>query len=77
MPKKIDPLNKKRYGSVTAILTVTDVKAAAAFYQKAFGFAKRGIMNAPDGIAIHAELTIRGHDTNVGAGNAADGIPRG
>jgi len=42
MPRKIDPLNKKLYGAVTAILTVTDVKAAAAFYQKAFGFAKRG-----------------------------------
>ena len=60
MPKKIDPLNKKQYGAVTAMLTVTDVKAAAAFYQKAFGFAKRGIMNGPDGKPIHAELTLRG-----------------
>jgi PhnB protein len=60
MAKKVDPLNKKLYGSVTANLTVTDVKAAAAFYQKAFGFAKRGIMNGPDGKAIHAELTLRG-----------------
>lgn len=60
MPKKIDPLNKKHYGPVTAMLTVGDVKAAVAFYQKAFGFAKRGIMNGPDGKAIHAELTLRG-----------------
>jgi len=60
MPKKIDPLNKKLYGSVTAMLTVTDVKAAAAFYQKALGFTKRGIMNGPDGKAVHAELTLRG-----------------
>jgi len=60
MPKKIDPLNSKQYGAVTAMLTVADVKAAAAFYQKAFGFSKRGIMNGPDGKAIHAELTIRG-----------------
>jgi PhnB protein len=60
MPKKVDPLNKKMYGAVSTILTVTDVKAAAAFYQKAFGFAKRGIMNGPDGKAIHAELTLRG-----------------
>jgi PhnB protein len=66
MPKKIDPLNKKLYGSVTAILTVTDVKAAAAFYQKAFGFAKRGIMNGPDGKAIHAELTLRGTTLMLG-----------
>src|SRR6266496_102762 len=36
---------------------VTDVKAAATFYQKAFGFQKRGIMNGPGGKPIHAELT--------------------
>src|ERR1700733_14615644 len=60
MPPKIDPLNKKVYGAVTTLLTVNDVKAAAAFYQKAFGFAKRGIMNGPDGKPIHAELTLRG-----------------
>lgn len=61
MPKKkIDPLNKRLYGAVSANLTVGDVKAAAAFYQKAFGFAKRGIMDGPDGKAIHAELTLRG-----------------
>ena len=60
MPRTIDPLNRKLYGSVTAMLTVTDVKAAAAFYEKGFGFAKRGIMNGPDGQAIHAELTLRG-----------------
>jgi uncharacterized glyoxalase superfamily protein PhnB len=60
MPKKIDPLNKKVYGPVTAMLTVADVKAAVAFYQKAFGFTKRGIMNGPDGRAIHGELTLRG-----------------
>ncbi len=66
MPKKIDPLNKKQYGSVTTMLTVADVKAAANFYQKAFGFAKRGIMNGPDGKAIHAELTLRGTTLMLG-----------
>jgi PhnB protein len=66
MAKKVDPLNKKVYGAVTAMLTVTDVKAAAAFYQKAFGFAKRGIMNGPDGKAIHAELTLRGTTLMLG-----------
>jgi PhnB protein len=59
MPKKIDPLNKKQYGAVSAVLIVSDIKAAVSFYQKAFGFAKRGIMNGPDGKAIHAELTLR------------------
>ncbi len=66
MPRKIDPRNKKLYCSVTTMLTVTDVKAAAAFYQKAFGFAKRGIMNGPDGKAIHAELTLRGTTLMLG-----------
>jgi PhnB protein len=60
MPKKVDPLNKKQYGAVTANLVVADVKAAANFYQKAFGFAKRSIMNGPDGKPVHAELTLRG-----------------
>src|ERR1700731_234653 len=60
MPKKIDPLNKKLYGPLTAMLTVTDIKAAANFYQKAFGFSKRGLMNGPDGKAVHGELTLRG-----------------
>ena len=64
--KKVDPLNKKQYGSVTAMLTVTDVKAAVTFYQKALGFTKRGIMNGPDGKAIHAELTLRGTTLMLG-----------
>ena len=66
MPRKIDPLNKKQYGAVTAILAVADLKAAADFYQKAFGFAKRGIMNGPDGKAMHAELTLRGTTLMLG-----------
>jgi PhnB protein len=60
MAKKIDPLNKKNYGAVSANLTVTDLKAAVGFYQKALGFAKRSIMTGPDGKPIHAELTLRG-----------------
>lgn len=63
MPKKIDPLNKKNYSAVTASLCVTDVKAAASFYQKAFGFEKRGIMNGPGGKPVHAELRLR--DTSL------------
>jgi len=66
MPKKIDPLNKKLYGAVSAMLTVTDIKAAVNFYQKALGFAKRGIMNGPDGKPIHAELTLRGTTLMLG-----------
>lgn len=58
--KKIDPLNRKHYGAVSAALTVSNIPAAASFYQKAFGFVKRGIMNGPDGKPVHAELTLRG-----------------
>lgn len=66
MPKKIDPLNKKNYTAVTAALCVTDVKAAVNFYQKAFGFVKRGIMSGPDGKPMHAELTLRGTTLMLG-----------
>ena len=66
MPKKIDPLNKKNYGPITVMLTVDDVKAAATFYQKAFGFAKRAIMSGPDGKPMHAELTLRGTTLMLG-----------
>jgi PhnB protein len=59
VPKKIDPLNRKLYGAVTVMLCVTDLKAAASFYQKAFGFTKRSIMNGPDGKPMHAELRLR------------------
>ena len=65
MPK-IDPLNKKNYTAVTAALCVTDVKAAASFYQKAFGFEKRGVMNGPDGKPMHAELSLRGTTLMLG-----------
>jgi PhnB protein len=60
MPKKIDPLNKKHYGAVSTMLTVSDIKAPVNFYQKAFGFAERGIMKGPGGQLIHAELMLRG-----------------
>ena len=73
MAKKIDPLNKKHYGAVSAILTVSDMKAAVNFYQKAFGFAKRGMMTGPDGKPIHAELTLRGTTLMLGPENPALG----
>src|SRR5437763_13866304 len=66
MPKKIDPLNKKNYSALTAALCVVDVKAATEFYRKAFGFARRGIVNGPDGKPVHAELTLRGTTLMLG-----------
>ena len=71
--KKIDPLNKKQYDAVSAVLTVSDIPAAVSFYQRAFGFAKRGIMNGPDGKPIHAELTLRGTALMLGPENSAMG----
>lgn len=69
MAKKIDPLNRKVYSAVTAMLTVSDIKAAVSFYQKALGFTKRGIMNGPDGKPMHAELTLRGTTLMLGPEN--------
>jgi len=74
MPKKIDPLNRKLYGAVTVMLTVSDVKAAVSFYQKAFGFAKRGIMNGPDGKPMHAELRLRDTTLMLGPESAERGM---
>jgi len=75
MAKKIDPLNKKLYGAVSTVLTVSDIPAAVKFYQKALGFSKRGIMNGPDGKPIHAELTLRGTTLMLGPENPALGKP--
>jgi PhnB protein len=71
--KKIDPLNKKNYSAVSAALTVADIPAAVSFYQKAFGFTKRGIMNGPDGKPLHAELTLRGTTLMLGPESPAMG----
>lgn len=71
--KKIDPLNRKRYGAVTAMLTVADIKVAASFYQKAFGFTRRSLMMGPDGKPMHAELTLRGTTLMLGPENLALG----
>lgn len=55
----IDPLNRKNYGAISAMLTVTDIEKTYEFCQKAFGFEGRGIMPGPDGKPIHAELKLR------------------
>ena len=66
MPKKVDPLNKKMYQAVSATLTVSDLKAAVAFYTKAFGFKSRGLHKGPDGKPMHAELALRGSVVMLG-----------
>lgn len=74
MAKKIDLLNKKMYGAVSAMLTVTDMKAAVAFYQKALGFSSRGITKGPDGKPMHAELRLRDTTLMLGAENPQVGM---
>ena len=71
--KKIDPLNRKQYSAVSAALTVSDIPAAVTFYQNAFGFSKRAIMNGPDGKPMHAELTLRGTTLMLGPESHAMG----
>lgn len=56
---QIDPLNRKNYGAISTMLTVTDIGKAYEFCQKAFGFEGRGVMPGPDGKPIHAELKLR------------------
>ncbi len=48
---------------LTPCLTVKDVDAAVAFYEKAFGFEKRFSMPGPDGRTLHAEVAW--HDTVI------------
>src|SRR6058998_2256941 len=56
---QIDPLNRKNYGAISAMFTVTDVEKVYEFCQKAFGFEGRGVMRGPDGKPMHAELKLR------------------
>jgi PhnB protein len=48
---------------LTPCLTVKDVDAAVAFYEKAFGFERRFSMPGPEGRTVHAEVAW--HDAVV------------
>ncbi len=56
--KRIDPLNRQQYRSVTPMLSVRDVRRAIDFYTRALGFKVRAVMDSPQG-PMHAELTLR------------------
>jgi len=56
---QVDPLNRKNYGAISAMLIVKDVEKSYQFCQKAFGFEGRGVMQGPDGKPMHAELKLR------------------
>ncbi len=59
----------KGYQSISVFLNMKDVETAYNFYQKAFGFAGRGIMKMPDGKAMHAEVTYNGSAVMMGPEN--------
>lgn len=46
------------YHTLTPYLTVRDAARAIEFYKQAFGAQERGVMKAPDGKVMHAELKI-------------------
>ena len=60
--RKIDPLNRKAYRSVTPMLVAADVRRAMNFCTTAFGFKVKSVMDGPRGV-VHAELTLR--DTTI------------
>ena len=75
MSGKIDPINSRNYGAITANLIVKDLNAAVSFYKNAFGFAERGgVMNGPDGKPVHAELRLRDSTLMLSPENPARGM---
>lgn len=56
--RRIDPLNRQAYRSVTPMLAVTDIQRAIDFYTQALGFKVKQVMDTPRGI-MHAELAFR------------------
>ena len=46
------------YHTLTPYMTVRDAARAIGFYKQAFGAKERGVMKAPDGKVMHAELLI-------------------
>jgi PhnB protein len=46
------------YHTLTPFMTVRDAARAIEFYKQAFGATEKGVMNAPDGKVMHAELII-------------------
>ena len=74
MPRKIDPLNKKLYGSVTTMLTVGDVKAGSSFLSKGIRLCKKGNHEWPRRQGNTCRIDAPWYDINVGAGSPADGF---
>lgn len=57
--KKVTPIPED-FPAISAHLTVADVRKAAAFYEKAFGFALMGPMMKAGKLVVHAVLSHAG-----------------
>jgi len=57
MTKTANPI-PPGYHTLTPHMIIKDATAAIEFYEKAFGAVKRGVLNAPDGKLMHAEIQI-------------------
>jgi uncharacterized glyoxalase superfamily protein PhnB len=60
------PPRQSGYAWISPHIIVNDVDAAMKFYQKAFGFEKKGALAGTDGILMHASLTYQGQTIMLG-----------
>jgi hypothetical protein len=74
MPRKIDPLNKKQYSSVTAMLTVTDVRGGGRLLSKGIRLCQTRDHEWSRRQSDPCRTDTPRYDVNVGAGNGADGF---
>jgi PhnB protein len=65
------PAKPKDMPWLTPCLTVKDVDASVAFYQKAFGLEKQFSMPGPEGRTIHAQVAWHDGAIMLGPENAA------
>ena len=56
----------KKTTAITPHLTVRDVEAATAFYEKAFGFKRKFMLPGRGGRIMHAEVTHEGCTVMIG-----------
>lgn len=57
-------------------LTVKDAGASLAFYESAFGFARRGVKEGPDGTIVHASMAWQDGVIMFGPEGAYGGLAR-
>src|SRR5690349_19849595 len=73
MAKKIDPLNKKQYGAVSAVLTVSDITAAVNFLSKGLRLYQARHNELPRWQAHPRRVDAARDDFDAGAGKPRTG----